>query len=143
MMRLHYGYNWKGTLPVLTPGAGFGLGGYPDEADVVRYRPRRESAVVAPSRMIAVGDGQASVHLALDGFHLPYEERLFVLFPHPLEVDTEDGEVQVLYPGVGHWHNGGANMLFCDGHVEFARQKRWTAATDDARRQWNYDNQPH
>jgi prepilin-type processing-associated H-X9-DG protein len=46
-----------------------------------------------------------------------------------------------LWPGNGH--NGKANMLFADGHVESARQTNWVAATEAARRRWNNDNEPH
>jgi prepilin-type processing-associated H-X9-DG protein len=46
-------------------------------------------------------------------------------------------------PGVGNWHDGGANMLFCDGHTQFAKQTVWMEATDQARSLWNNDNQPH
>ena len=46
-------------------------------------------------------------------------------------------------PGVGQWHAGGANMLFCDGHTEFAKQSNWMAPTASARQHWNNDDQPH
>jgi prepilin-type processing-associated H-X9-DG protein len=39
--------------------------------------------------------------------------------------------------------NLGIGGLFCDGHVESARQTNWVAATDGARARWNNDNQPH
>jgi hypothetical protein len=34
-------------------------------------------------------------------------------------------------------------MVFCDGHLENARQTNWMAATETARRRWNNDNEPH
>jgi prepilin-type processing-associated H-X9-DG protein len=40
-------------------------------------------------------------------------------------------------------HSGGANMVFCDGHVEYAKQERWIEASDGARRRWNNDHKPH
>ena len=40
-------------------------------------------------------------------------------------------------------HNGGANGLFCDGHVEHGKQDRWIEKTDRARRRWNNDHEPH
>jgi len=40
-------------------------------------------------------------------------------------------------------HLGGANILFCDGHVEFKKQARWIEATDTARARWNNDHEPH
>jgi len=46
-------------------------------------------------------------------------------------------------PGVGGWHDGGANVLFCDGHVQFAKQSYWTNGTPEVRSLWNNDNLPH
>jgi prepilin-type processing-associated H-X9-DG protein len=43
----------------------------------------------------------------------------------------------------GAVHNGDGNGLFCDGHVEAQKQARWQAPTDQARRRWNIDNEPH
>ena len=40
-------------------------------------------------------------------------------------------------------HGGGANILFCDGHVEHGSQARWIEKTDSARRHWNHDHEPH
>jgi prepilin-type processing-associated H-X9-DG protein/prepilin-type N-terminal cleavage/methylation domain-containing protein len=40
-------------------------------------------------------------------------------------------------------HSGGANVLFCDGHVEFGKQAVWIRASDTARARWNNDHQPH
>jgi hypothetical protein len=34
-------------------------------------------------------------------------------------------------------------MVFCDGHVEYAKWKRWIDRTDKVMRRWNVDNQPH
>ena len=38
-------------------------------------------------------------------------------------------------------HNGGANIAFCDGHVEFGKHHTWTNVTAMVR--WNRDHQPH
>jgi prepilin-type processing-associated H-X9-DG protein len=40
-------------------------------------------------------------------------------------------------------HNRGANIVFCDGHVEYGKKKGWIKPTDAARKRWNNDNQPH
>jgi prepilin-type processing-associated H-X9-DG protein/prepilin-type N-terminal cleavage/methylation domain-containing protein len=40
-------------------------------------------------------------------------------------------------------HNGRANVLFCDGHVEHATGAKWIEGSDFARKRWNNDNQPH
>jgi prepilin-type N-terminal cleavage/methylation domain-containing protein/prepilin-type processing-associated H-X9-DG protein len=40
-------------------------------------------------------------------------------------------------------HNYGANAVFCDAHVEYGKLTAWMKRTDQARRRWNNDNQPH
>ncbi|HKS35597.1 MAG TPA: DUF1559 domain-containing protein [Verrucomicrobiae bacterium] len=49
-------------------------------------------------------------------------------------------------PGIspfGAAHNQGANVVFCDGHVEYGKRKEWIKPTEAARKRWNNDNQPH
>jgi len=40
-------------------------------------------------------------------------------------------------------HSRRVNHVFCDGHVESAATNQVYARTDEARRHWNNDNQPH
>jgi prepilin-type N-terminal cleavage/methylation domain-containing protein/prepilin-type processing-associated H-X9-DG protein len=40
-------------------------------------------------------------------------------------------------------HNNGENIVFCDGHVEYAKQTVWLKRTEAARQRWNNDHQPH
>jgi prepilin-type N-terminal cleavage/methylation domain-containing protein/prepilin-type processing-associated H-X9-DG protein len=40
-------------------------------------------------------------------------------------------------------HNLGHNVVFCDGHVEYAKQTVWLEKSDRARQRWNIDHQPH
>jgi prepilin-type processing-associated H-X9-DG protein len=40
-------------------------------------------------------------------------------------------------------HNQGANVVFCDGHVEYGKQKAWIEPTPKAMIRWNRDHQPH
>jgi len=47
------------------------------------------------------------------------------------------------YIGPARRHNGGAQMLFCDSHVEWSKKTNWVKKTNKARRRWNYDHQPH
>jgi prepilin-type N-terminal cleavage/methylation domain-containing protein/prepilin-type processing-associated H-X9-DG protein len=44
---------------------------------------------------------------------------------------------------VADHHSRGANMVFCDGHVEYRKQSKWIDASDAARCRWNNDHQPH
>lgn len=82
-----------------------------------------QAAVKAPADMIALGD---SAH-----------ERVGAISPYP-EVPQFEGVFSV-----GDLHSGGANVVFCDGHVEYGKQRIWMEATDSARRRWNNDNEPH
>ncbi|MCZ2153499.1 MAG: hypothetical protein LC114_06300 [Bryobacterales bacterium] len=43
----------------------------------------------------------------------------------------------------GDLHNRGANVVFCDGHVEWQRQGKWIEFNETAARRWHNDNQPH
>jgi len=72
--------------------------------------------------MIAIGDSS--------------EGLLGLLHPH-----SEIGGYPILT--VGTMHSSGANALFCDGHVEYAKAVKWTAASEQARRRWNNDHEPH
>jgi prepilin-type processing-associated H-X9-DG protein len=40
-------------------------------------------------------------------------------------------------------HNNGANVVFCDVHVEYGKLTAWLERSDRARSRWNNDNQPH
>jgi prepilin-type N-terminal cleavage/methylation domain-containing protein/prepilin-type processing-associated H-X9-DG protein len=66
---------------------------------------------------------------------------------NPLRDDDGDGD---LHPDwllnltlTGERHSRGANGLFCDTHVEFAKTNKWQARTATARQRWNTDHQPH
>lgn len=133
----HYGYNYLGAVRRNPPAQNLGLGGDFVWGDAGgSYVSSPESRIVAPSQMIALGDSDASIFINSDSQNTPdYTNLLHIVFPH---------EVPFLgRPGVGKWHNGGAMMLFCDGHTAFAKQSAWTAPSSERRRQWNSDNLPH
>lgn len=124
-----YGYNEKGTGWI--PGAvqDLGLGARRLRGPPQTYGPGpiiwiKESRVRVPSDMIAIADS--------------YEEA--------------KGSSTMIYPedpwmpelaNFGSVHNHGANVAFCDGHVEYGKTKNWIKPTDAGRRRWNNDNQPH
>ena len=47
------------------------------------------------------------------------------------------------YAPIGKIHNQGGNMVFLDGHVEWAKWWKWLEATDANLRRWHFDNEPH
>jgi len=136
-----YGYNEHGgsSNPFMTfglakidsPAAGPGIPPPP--------KPVREADVVAPSNMIEVGDfDPTSVFRNIQGTGLPATTKLnaFVdgIMPFPLTLGIPDS-----CPVDGR-HDRGANMVFCDNHVEYGKLSIWTNGLDA---RWNRDNQKH
>ncbi len=129
----HYGYNYVGATHRDPPPKNLGLGGnYNYLSSGLRFTPTVESSVIAPAQMLALGDGAA--FFPNTGIPDPADV-LYFMFPYVLPLIGK--------PGVGNWHSGGANMLFCDGHVQWAKQSFWIAPTDESRQLWNSDHEPH
>jgi prepilin-type N-terminal cleavage/methylation domain-containing protein/prepilin-type processing-associated H-X9-DG protein len=133
----HYGYNFIGAArrnpAQLNPGLG---GDFVWDGSSGRYEPAPESRIVAPARMIGVLDSPALIRPPEAArATMDRSDILFIAFPYEVPAWGR--------AGVGDWHNEGANALFCDGHVEFARQTDWTQESVERRRLWNNDNQPH
>jgi prepilin-type N-terminal cleavage/methylation domain-containing protein/prepilin-type processing-associated H-X9-DG protein len=110
-----YGYNALGTGPHEMP---LGLTGSLGNNS---WTGLKESRVLVPCDMIAIGDDP--------------------------ELPNQDGDITGALDEqddvVGNRHNGGANIVFCDAHVEYARQTNWMKAATGIRKRWNNDNQPH
>ena len=134
-----YGYNGNGTDWPEPPWRGLGFAIVPAWF-VLQHgeRPefRREvpaSRVKVASEMIAIADSE------VDGW--------WDLIVSPLRQDP-----RTKYGGLGPWpgriHGGGANVLFCDGHVQWYLQA--DLLVDEVpfpkdfpkRRMWNIDNDP-
>jgi prepilin-type processing-associated H-X9-DG protein/prepilin-type N-terminal cleavage/methylation domain-containing protein len=112
-----YGYNTYGT-GIKDPGTvvatGLGLG------DTIGGL--RDSEVVSPVDMIAFADSAQDSTI------------VFIVRP------------PCRYWGalpLGRRHKGGANLVFCDGHIENGSPDKLVNRSPQARRRWNYDNQPH
>lgn len=96
---------------------------------------RKATTIVAPADMIAIGDGPDLRNAGKAGriatgygiFHVSW-----------LVGATFDSNF-----GPGKNHAKGANMVFVDGHVEWAKKSDWLAATDQTTRRWNFDHDPH
>ena len=114
-----YGYNGLGTLQGPSAAASLGLGPVELEGKILRVRG---SGVRLPSDMIAIAD-------SVGGF-------LGHIHPYFLSNGSHPKTI-------GNSHKTGANVVFCDGHVEYGKQTEWTEASSAARRRWNNDHQPH
>lgn len=124
---MSYGYNVWGAFAGNNPNTGLGV----YLGDPV-WGETKESAVVKPSEMIALGDSNWDLKRKGDpdwsGFIGMYEERQW-----PLEM-----------------HNRRAAILYADGHVEAKRRTDMIGQLhkdkdkrQQVARQWNRDNEPH
>lgn len=131
-----FGYNWAGTKKPTKPShLQLGLGGvFSEEGGQSHIFPLPENRIALPSQMVASGDSRIFAYYPkLIPEKLTYYDLLHLVLPYTLD----DG----LY--YGERHNKGANMLFCDGHVERRKSTVWTEVSESARRIWNNDNEPH
>jgi len=138
----HYGLNPIGA--VLTNAddvpLSLGVGGQLVPGGLVStYKPLRETAVQSGSDFIVLGDTDGYVK-PLFAQHIDANDLYYVGLPFNA---VAPGKETIGFSLIGNWHSGGANMMFFDGHVEYAKQAVWTAANDAARRRWNYDHEPH
>jgi len=85
------------------------------------------SMIQASANMIAMGD-----EVAVDEV-LRFASTKFAEVPWMQKLGIRVADV----------HAQGANMAFCDGHVEHRKRTKWVEETDTARRRWNNDNEPH
>ena len=114
ILSISYGYNNSGSSTTAN-----GLGGKNNLGSETLAPPVNESEVVDPSDMIAIGDslsGSSALTRTTDSWNLA-EASLH--------------------------HQGKANVVFCDGHVESPTLKFLAATSDAALMRWNRDHQPH
>jgi prepilin-type N-terminal cleavage/methylation domain-containing protein/prepilin-type processing-associated H-X9-DG protein len=81
-----------------------------------------ESSVLVPCDMVALMD-----------YNQPQDD----------DGDGDLAPVDLLACLNGSRHDRGANSVFCDAHVEYAKTNAWTARNETARRRWNNDHQAH
>lgn len=130
-----YGYNVLGAVMQGRPPLNLGLGGDNNEQNGDNI-PTPENRILHPSQMIAFGDTRAALPIppSMAAAHTP-ADLLWISAPYTFPVYGA--------AGVGQSHNEGGNILFCDGHTEYAKQAVWMMATDEARLMWNNDHLPH
>ena len=117
---ISYGYNAYGVLPIGNNDVHFGLKAHIDSGSHLAS-PINESQIANPSDMMAIGDG--------DGFNYFMRGNLAEMEKH--------GNILTR-------HQGKANVVFCDGHVESPTLQFLFADTSDAALcRWNRDHLPH
>jgi prepilin-type processing-associated H-X9-DG protein len=135
-----YGYNSYGMSAHASPNAlGLGgnhiwIGGRQQAAP-----PINDSEVAVPSEMMAIGDGFKGANGVLqDGW----------FFLWRTEVTEAQGTQDTRYIGstkrAFSRHQGQANVMYCDGHIESPKLKfLFDDTTDKALVRWNRDHKPH
>jgi len=105
--------------------------GFSGSAIPVVKPPINDSLIVAPSDMMAIGDGfHGNGNLIYSGQNMLWRHNSYAGF-----FDTATAYAR---------HQGKANVVFCDGHVESPTLKFLFADTNDASLvRWNRDHQPH
>lgn len=129
---LSYGYNWYG-MSVRTDTNSLGLGGqYVFSVSHLPAPAVRESEVANPSDMMAIGDGLVGGNgVVQDGAWVFW--RTYGLTNYLDSTRRSNAR-----------HQGRANVVFCDGHVESPTLQFLFADTSDAALvRWNRDHQPH
>jgi prepilin-type processing-associated H-X9-DG protein len=137
-----YGYNAYGiTLQLFDTNGSLGLsrllvtrrdGGPFDVSGSDVHQPVRETEVVNPSEMLAIGDGFTGNSQVLVDGRLTFGLRF--------DVVELVGSTRRVY----RRHAGKGEVVFCDGHVEaLTLDSLFTEKNDEVLRRWNRDHQPH
>ena len=129
-----YGYNACGMgMATPTDTNSFGLGRhFKPPVAISTGLPVPESEVRNPSEMMAIGDGYCGHDNLLFGGQSRIWRTYFL--PPPLKPNATDMKR----------HQGKANVVFCDGHVESPTLKFLFEDTSDAAlAKWNRDHLPH
>jgi prepilin-type N-terminal cleavage/methylation domain-containing protein/prepilin-type processing-associated H-X9-DG protein len=131
-----YGYNCYG-MSAQTDTNSLGLGGHHIWVDLKHQPapPVNESEVASPSAMMAIADGfKGGTGVIQDGW--PRLWRTYGV----REVEIYVGSTKRAYSR----HQGKANVVFCDCHVESPTLNSLFMDTNDAAlARWNRDHQPH
>jgi prepilin-type processing-associated H-X9-DG protein/prepilin-type N-terminal cleavage/methylation domain-containing protein len=130
-----YGYNAYG-LSVSTETNPLGLGGHTGYGPNGTAPPVNESEVVNPSEMMAIGDGFfGNDNFIGDGSWNLSRSKEATNYINDAQNSTKRSYAR---------HQGKANVVFCDGHVESPTLQFLFADTSDAAlSRWNRDHQPH
>jgi prepilin-type processing-associated H-X9-DG protein len=132
---ISYGYNGLGLSAEMDTN-GLGLGGHIlawSSPNKISSRVS-ESEVIAPSEMMAIGDG------FMGGGGIVRDGELMMWRNYSVTNEYYIGSTRRSYA----LHQGRANVVFCDGHVESPTlQFLFQDTSDSALNHWNRDHLPH
>jgi prepilin-type processing-associated H-X9-DG protein/prepilin-type N-terminal cleavage/methylation domain-containing protein len=127
-----YGYNSYGMSAISDTNM-FGLGEHGGHRIKGTFAPPiTESEIISPSEMMAIGDGFKGGDQVID-------DGVFVLW-RTTGLQDDLGSTKRSFAR----HQGRANVVFCDGHVESPTlQYLFEDTSDAALSRWNRDHLPH
>jgi prepilin-type N-terminal cleavage/methylation domain-containing protein len=129
-----YRYNSSGVAHAFSP---LGLGG--TEIVFPLFSATKQSAVVAPSDMVSLGDPLSrSAEPSWDG---SYDPITMELRPQPAGLQYSGSDARTLT--VYRKHRSRYNRVYSDGHLELEDCNKPFRATDTYLARWNSDHQPH
>jgi prepilin-type N-terminal cleavage/methylation domain-containing protein/prepilin-type processing-associated H-X9-DG protein len=142
-----YGYNLGGVSETFPPFEGtrngaLGLGGVrlymPMPYSYATVRPIKDSEVINPAQMIALGDSFMGKTTWTSNLVVGVDDLSLGIVSEQIEALTGGREL------IKRRHDSRWNILFCDGHVATFKQSALFNRSDSgARSLWNNDNQPH
>lgn len=144
-----YGYNLGGVSETFPPyysprNGALGLGGVrlympmPISYDTVR--PIKESQVINPAQMIALGDALLGSGLSSTNTVEGIDDLSLAIVSASLDFHFNAQGIELMR----RRHGSRWNVLFCDGHVAaFSQTTLFNRSDPGTRSLWNNDNQPH
>ena len=106
------------------------------------FTPRRESQVVVPSDMIALGDAVLQQFGSVPGGLCSLSSAFIDPFYPEIMFGQPSGDPVVRAYGLRHGARW--NVGFCDGHVENLKSKSlFDLSNDNVARRWNIDHRPY
>jgi prepilin-type processing-associated H-X9-DG protein len=91
-------------------------------------------------------DGDSQGHSALPESRVLVPSDMIAVADYP-SLTNQDGDITGALDHaddvITGRHDHGANVVFCDDHVEFGRTNQWMQASESARQRWNNDHLPH
>lgn len=150
-----YGYNVRGVhYGGMDQFTWLGLAGELVSPAPVTARPIRESEVVEPSVMLAIGDANVSPKEFTDRPNdlpgpmlTPWDPVPWYEIKADALRDLNRGQaatLRALLLKVQRRHSGRWNVVFSDGHVEHMRSRAlFDVRREDVARRWNRDDLPH
>ena len=99
---------------------------------------------VLPSPYFFRGFGGEGLPINVSESRIAVPADMIELADYDPRATDDDGDLDrhpcVLFMGLTGRHVRGANVLFCDSHVEYRNTNSWRALTETARQKWNLDH---